>query len=257
MSTLTSEARAALRAKFKPGQVSWRPRITCPACEKGWRCQTHTLETCAECGVKMTTAHDHLPYVGQDQVRARLDEVDPDWTWEPMALTTEGVPVVDAHGGLWIRLTVCGVVRIGYGAPEKGREMFLHEAIGKAIRFTARDEFGVGLYLLEAPKPRKPKTSKAATCAAVAPPPVEDVPLPFPEEDEVSAVDPRPEQEKRDSLRQEIRETAQRLGMDIPALAQDFHGFSDGRDLTDCDLDLGLMGRFLEYLRHPEPQAVA
>lgn len=82
-----------------------------------------------------------LDYVGHAAVTDRLLAVDPEWTWEPMATTPEGLPMPDGHGNLWIRLTVCGVTRIGVG---DGKSM--KELIGDAIRNAAM-RFGVALDL--------------------------------------------------------------------------------------------------------------
>jgi hypothetical protein len=67
-----------------------------------------------------------------------------------MALTAEGLPRFDASGGLWIRLTVCGVTRLGYGHAQSksfgdpgSREK---EVIGDALR-NAGMRFGAALDL--------------------------------------------------------------------------------------------------------------
>lgn len=88
-----------------------------------------------------------LDYVGHAAVTARLLEVDPTWTWEPLALDDSGLPKFDDHGGLWIRLTIVGHTRIAYGdaAGKKGPNA-VKEAIGDAIRNGAM-RFGVGLDL--------------------------------------------------------------------------------------------------------------
>jgi hypothetical protein len=88
-----------------------------------------------------------LDYVGHAAVTARLLEVDPLWTWEPFAVDEHGLPAIDEVGGLWIRLTVLGVTRIGYGdtAGKKGPNA-VKEAIGDAIRNAAM-RFGVALDL--------------------------------------------------------------------------------------------------------------
>lgn len=88
-----------------------------------------------------------LDYVGHAAVTARLLEVDPLWTWEPLAVEESGLPRFDPVGGLWIRLTVLGVTRLGYGdtAGKKGANA-VKEAIGDAIRNAAM-RFGVALDL--------------------------------------------------------------------------------------------------------------
>lgn len=83
----------------------------------------------------------HLDYVGHADVTARLLEVDPFWQWEPFALDENGLPRFDGARNLWIRLTICGVTRIGVGDGSS-----LKECIGDAIRNAAM-RFGVALEL--------------------------------------------------------------------------------------------------------------
>lgn len=82
-----------------------------------------------------------LDYVGHAAVTDRLLTVDPEWTWEPFALDANGLPALDSSRNLWIRLTVCGVTRIGVGDGKS-----LKECIGDAIRNAAM-RFGVALDL--------------------------------------------------------------------------------------------------------------
>lgn len=94
-----------------------------------------------------------LDYVGHADVTERLLDVDPEWTWEPVGYTPNGLPAFDEHGGLWIKLTVCGVTRYGYGEPQ-GRDEWdkVKGAIGNAIRVAAM-RFGVGLHLWQKEAP--------------------------------------------------------------------------------------------------------
>lgn len=82
-----------------------------------------------------------LDYVGHAAVTDRLLSVDPTWTWEPLALDGNGLPALDSRGNLWIRLTVCGVTRVGVGDGKSAKEV-----IGDAIRNAAM-RFGVALDL--------------------------------------------------------------------------------------------------------------
>lgn len=82
-----------------------------------------------------------LDYVGHAAVVDRLLSVDPEWTWEPLALDDAGLPAIDQAGNLWIRLTIAGVTRIGCG---DGKNM--KERIGDALRNAAM-RFGVALDL--------------------------------------------------------------------------------------------------------------
>lgn len=89
-----------------------------------------------------------LSYVGHAALTDRLLRVDPLWTWEPMALTPQGLPLFDETGGLWIRLTVCGHTRLGYGnaAKKNGPGDREKEVIGDALRNAAM-RFGAALDL--------------------------------------------------------------------------------------------------------------
>lgn len=96
---------------------------------------------CRECGGYHGLPAAHLDYVGHAAVTDRLLSVDPEWSWEPMGLTPEGLPALDRDGNLWIRLTVNGHTRPGVG---DGSSM--KERIGDAIRNAAM-RFGVALDL--------------------------------------------------------------------------------------------------------------
>lgn len=89
---------------------------------------------------KLPKAGIMLDYVGHAATTDRLLQVDPAWTWEPMAVDATGAPVV-VQGGIWIKLTVCGVTRPGFGDGKTPKEM-----IGDAIRNAAM-RFGVALDL--------------------------------------------------------------------------------------------------------------
>ncbi len=105
-----------------------------------------------------------LDFVGHGYLTARLLDVDPMWSWEPMALDDRGLPLLDENGGLWIRLTVCGMTRLGYGdaGGRKGSNA-IKEIIGDALR-NAGMRFGMALELWckgdpDAPPPPKPKSA--------------------------------------------------------------------------------------------------
>lgn len=90
---------------------------------------------------KLPKGNTTLDYVGHAAVTDRLLTADPHWTWEPVALDEHGLPLYDRAGGLWIRLTVCGVTRLGYGDGPDPKQR-----IGDAIRNAAM-RFGVALDL--------------------------------------------------------------------------------------------------------------
>lgn len=96
---------------------------------------------CRECGGYHGLPAAHLDYVGHAAVTDRLLSVDPEWSWEPMGLTPEGLPALDREGNLWIQLTINGHTRPGVG---DGSSM--KERIGDALRNAAM-RFGVALDL--------------------------------------------------------------------------------------------------------------
>jgi hypothetical protein len=102
---------------------------------------------CKDCGGWHKLPSVQLSYVGHAALTDRLLEADPRWTWEPMALAPNGTPLLDADGGMWIRLTVAGVTRLGYGdAQGKTGGDATKERIGDALRNAAM-RFGAALEL--------------------------------------------------------------------------------------------------------------
>jgi hypothetical protein len=114
---------------------------------------------------KLPTGGLQLDYVSHAWVTDRLLQVDPEWTWEPVAFDESGLPKFDENGGLWIKLTVCGVTRYGYGEPQ-GRDKFdqIKGSIGNSLRVAAM-RFGIGLDLWakEQPAPVESKPTPKAT----------------------------------------------------------------------------------------------
>jgi hypothetical protein len=89
----------------------------------------------------------YLDFVGHGFLTARFLDADPEWDWEPFALDANGLPLLDEHGGLWIKLTIGGKTRIGYGdANGKKGPNAVKEAIGDALR-NAGMRFGAALDL--------------------------------------------------------------------------------------------------------------
>ena len=88
-----------------------------------------------------------LAFVGHAALTDRLLDCDPSWFWEPLAMNPDGLPVMDSLGGMWIRLTVFGVTRLGYGhAGTKEGGDAIKEVIGDALRNAAM-RFGAALDL--------------------------------------------------------------------------------------------------------------
>lgn len=138
METTVMEQLKKLRAPFPDNQVS----ILCRSTKKD-----NPKAKCNKCGGFHGMPAIQLHYVGHAALTDRLLEVDPTWTWEPMAVGPEGYPVIDKDGGMWIKLTVCGVTRLGYGdAQGKTGGDAMKERIGDALRNAAM-RFGAALDL--------------------------------------------------------------------------------------------------------------
>lgn len=127
---------AYLREQFPSDRIEKLPK---PMWKNAW--EGKKASSCPTCNGYHVLEHCiHLDYVGHANVTDRLLEVDPFWDWEPLALTDAGTPLF-SDGGLWIKLTVCGVTRLGYGDGKSVKEV-----IGDGIRNAAM-RFGVGLDL--------------------------------------------------------------------------------------------------------------
>lgn len=142
-----------------------------------------------------------LDYVSHARVRDRLLKVDPTWTWEPVAAEASGLPIFvrftgdyeapvyengrkrmesrhaeDVPVGLWIKLTVNGVGKLGYGDVLPGAFNPEKQLIGDAIRNAAMN-FGVAIDLWmkdEEPDERTVQTAPSRPSAdwqPVSPPP--------------------------------------------------------------------------------------
>lgn len=136
---------AKLREPFPPNQISKLPKETKAQTEA--RKNNREGINCQVCGGWHHPRAVHLDYVGHAALTDRLLDVDPAWTWEPMAVTPEGLPALDRNGGLWIKLTVAGVTRLGYGAADgKSGGDAVKEIIGDALRNAAM-RFGAALDL--------------------------------------------------------------------------------------------------------------
>jgi hypothetical protein len=140
---------ALLRKPFAPHHISKLPKPT--------KAQTDAVKNdfkkgirCAECGSWHHPDVVHLDYVGHAALTDRLLDADPMWSWEPVAFNDAGLPAFDNTGGLWIKLTVAGVTRLGYGhaAPKPNADPGAREkeVIGDALRNAAM-RFGAALDL--------------------------------------------------------------------------------------------------------------
>jgi hypothetical protein len=154
-----------------------------------------------------------LDFVGHAATTDRLLQVDPAWTWEPVAFDERGLPRLDENGGLWIRLTVCGVTRLGYGdsGGKKGPNA-IKEAIGDAIRNSSM-RFGVAIDLW---------AKEDLTAANNAPSPA------------LQSVKPTDDLQ---SAKARVWVSAQKRGWAATDLAEDYSATNDGAKLADADVD--------------------
>jgi len=168
---------ARLREPFAPHHISKLPKPT--------KAQTDAVKNdykngirCKICGSWHHPDVVHLDYVGHAALTDRMLDVDPHWSWEPVAFR-DGLPAFDHTGGLWIRLTVCGVTRLGYGhaAAKPGQDPGSREkeVIGDALRNAAM-RFGAALDLWhkgdlhadDAPGERRDRSAPTATAEEMA-----------------------------------------------------------------------------------------
>lgn len=131
-----------LSAPFPPEHIDKKPQPLKRDAKKG---------RCGECGGYHGLPAIHIDYVGHAYVRERLNQVDPTWRWEPLAVGEDGLPVFtrDSNGsptGFWIRLHVLGVSKVGFGSCGPNQREAEKVLIGDAIRNAALN-FGVALDL--------------------------------------------------------------------------------------------------------------
>lgn len=181
MTEATPDPLAKMREPFPAHQISKLPKPTKAQTDavkadfkKGIRCQV--------CGSWHHPDVVHLDYVGHAALTDRLLDVDPMWSWEPMAFR-DGLPAFDSTGGLWIKLTICGVTRNGYGhaAAKPGIDPGAREkeVIGDALRNAAM-RFGAALDLwhkgdLHADEPGKEAEKPKADSTRAKPRPEPEV----------------------------------------------------------------------------------
>jgi hypothetical protein len=127
-----------LREPFAPHQISQMCRSTK---------KDNPKSKCPKCGGYHGLPAVQLSYVGHAALTDRLLDADPAWTWEPLSCGPDGYPVIDKDGGMWIKLTVCGVTRLGYGDNQNRQAGDgMKERIGDALRNAAM-RFGAALDL--------------------------------------------------------------------------------------------------------------
>jgi hypothetical protein len=135
-----------LREPFAAHQISKLPKPTKHQTEMVKK-DFKTGMRCNLCGSWHHKDVIHLDYVGHAALTDRLLDADIGWSWEALSLNEQGLPAMDANKGMWIKLTVCGITRLGYGdAGDKTGGNAIKEVIGDALRNAAM-RFGAALDL--------------------------------------------------------------------------------------------------------------
>ena len=135
-----------LRKAFEPHHISKLPKETRAQIDAR-KADRNVAINCTVCGGWHHKNAVHLDYVGHAALTDRLLDTDLEWSWEPVAFNAEGLPAFDRNGGLWIKLTVLGVTRLGYGSADgKSGGDAVKEIIGDALRNAAM-RFGAALDL--------------------------------------------------------------------------------------------------------------
>jgi hypothetical protein len=98
---------------------------------------------------KLPKGGTQLDFVGHADVTKMLIEIDPNWSWEPVAFDADGLPAYRVENGMahmagW--LTVHGVRRLGVGSVMHNKQDLLKELASDFIRNAAM-RFGICLSL--------------------------------------------------------------------------------------------------------------
>lgn len=215
---------AALKEPFPKEAVGKLPKVTCKVCgDPKQKCTTHTRKYCKTCKGVISEAHMHVDFVGHAYVTARLWDVDPDWDWEPLAFNQFGLPAMDEYGGLWIRLTIGGKTKLGYGDADgrKGHNA-TKIAIGDALRNAAM-RFQVALDMWKKDKTTDEKTPTVEQGA--------------------------PADLTREQVVRQIILVGKGKGMSPAKVADEFTQWSEGKHDFDTVQDIDMLVRFRNDLQ--------
>lgn len=178
---------------------------------------------------KLPRGGSSLDFVGHADVTKMLIEVDPEWTWEPVAFDADGLPAYRVENGMahmagW--LTIHGVRRLGIGSVMHNKPDLLKELVSDYLR-NASMRFGICLSLWT----KQEWDDVAHTPSASVVRPVQSKPASSYEE-----VPPPTDADYREDLDQamftkseglmKIREVTQKVGRTMPAseIASHFQG---------------------------------
>lgn len=135
-----------------------------------------------------------LDFVGHAEVTKMLIEIDPEWTWEPVAFDADGLPAYRVVNGMaqmagW--MTIHGVRRLGIGSAQASKPDLLKELVSDYLR-NASMRFGICTSLWSKQeweteevagkpqtnsKPAHPRATKPAEVSPVTAEPEADKPL--------------------------------------------------------------------------------
>ena len=150
MSEINETALAKMREAVPESQIHYLTKAVSRDDKNRLGCKPENGRNVSADGIFCDGFHPksfHIAYWGHADLTARLLEADIEWDWEPLSVDDRGLPAFDQNGGLWMRLTVGGVTRLGYGdAQGKTGPNAVKEAIGDGLRNAAM-RFGAGLEL--------------------------------------------------------------------------------------------------------------
>jgi hypothetical protein len=251
---------AKLREPFPAAEIRYLPRVWCGTCRdmKG-ACKSHQRVKCQKCRNNISSAHIDLSYVGHAEATNRLLNIDPAWEWEPVAFDEKGLPQHDQNGGLWIRLTVCGVTRLGYGnADGKRGGDAVKEIIGDAIR-NAGMRFGMALDLWtssdleiaehglkDVPTGPDPKPLSTSTASPIPSPVAASVPPQEQKPPAPAAVPDPPQQQRPGAMPTAVTDAERQSALESMWAAA-----------RDAQFEAGLPAQFVGSFGHPIEEGTA
>jgi hypothetical protein len=178
---------------------------------------------------KLPRGGQSLDFVGHADVTKMLIEIDPEWTWEPVAFDADGLPAYRVENGMahmagW--MTILGVRRLGIGSVMHNKPDLLKELASDFLR-NAGMRYGICLSLWT----KQEWDDVAHTSSTPVARPVQTRPTPSYEEvPPVTDADYREDLDDAMFTKSEglmkIREATQKVGRTMPAseIASHFQG---------------------------------
>lgn len=148
---------------------------------KGGNKDRATWKNCNQCGGWHAPNAVHLDYVGHADITRLLIEIDPLWSWQPMAWDNNGRPAINVVNGIatmWGMLTVHGKPMLGVGSCDASKPDQDKELIGDLLRNCAM-RYGLALSLwtkqewddlsTPADTPKKPRVTAVSETKVITP----------------------------------------------------------------------------------------